>query len=248
MLFRKDRDAPSWSAIDIHSHVLPGLDDGAKDLADTVSMLRIAAAEGISDMIVTPHFHLGRHIAPPGMVLRTLERVQQIAETKRIPIRLYPGSEVYNFDDMVSSLKRKDILTMNGSDFVLVEFSPAVMFRTMQNAMDGLLNEGYQPILAHVERYECLLKDTDSVFFLHDMGVRIQVNASTVTGKNGADGKRFVHRLLQGRVVDHIGTDAHGHEHRTPEMAQCRKTIEKKYGDDYAYQILRGNAEEILYP
>ena len=248
MFFRKDRDASSWSAVDIHCHILPGLDDGARDLTDTVAMLRIAAAEGISDMIVTPHFHPGRHVAAPETVLRTLESVRQIARTNRIPIRLYPGSEIYYFNEMVPKLKRNDLLTMNGSEFVLVEFSPAVMFRTMQNAMDGLLNEGYQPILAHVERYECLLKDTDRVFFLHDMGVRIQVNASTVTGKNGAEGKRFVHRLLQERAVDHIGTDAHGWKHRRPEMARCRKTLEKKYSAAYAYQILRGNAEEILNP
>lgn len=237
-----------WSAVDIHCHVLPGVDDGARDLTDTVAMLRIAAAEGISDMIVTPHFHLGRYMATPETVLRILENIRQIAQTNRIPIRLYPGSEIYYFDEMVPKLKRKDLLTMNGTDFVLVEFSPAVMFRTMQNAMDELLSEGYQPILAHVERYECLRKDTGRVFFLHDMGVRIQVNASTVTGKNGAEGKRFVHRLLQGQAVDHIGTDAHGCKHRAPEIARCRKTIEKKYGAAYAYQILRGNAEEILNP
>ncbi len=246
MFFRKEHGTPSWGAIDIHSHFLPGLDDGARSPSDTLAMLRIAVAEGISDVIATPHFHQGRYTASPDAVLRTIDKARQAVEAKRIPIRLYPGNEIYYFDDMLPSLKRKSILTMNGSDLVLVEFSPGVMFRTLQNAMDRLMNEGYQPILAHAERYACLLKETDGAFFLHDMGVSIQINASTVTGENGAEGKRFAHRLLRERAVDHIGTDAHGREHRTPEIEQCRKTLEKKYGADYAYQILRGNAEKIL--
>ena len=239
-------DAFSWGAVDVHCHILPGLDDGPGELARSVAMLRLAASEGITDMIATPHFHQGRYTASPETVLRAMWRVQRAADAARIPIQIYPGNEIYYFDDMLPSLKGQGICTMNGTDMVLVEFSPAVLYRTMQNALDRISSEGYQPILAHAERYECLLKDMDGVFFLHDSGVHIQVNAGTVTGKSGAEAKRFAHRLLEEHTVDYIGTDAHGCSHRAPEMAQCRKIIEKKYGGEYAYQVMRGNAEKFL--
>lgn len=234
--------------IDIHCHVLPGLDDGATDMAETLAMLRIAADEGISDMIVTPHYRAGRFTASPEKIMETLCQVQEAADAQDIPVRLSPGNEIYWFEDMLPLLKKGGLCTLGDSSCVLIEFSPSVLFQTIHNAMDRVMGEGCQPILAHAERYQCLLKDKENVFFLHDMGAGIQVNASTVTGKNGAEAKRFAHRLLKENAVDHIGTDAHGAKHRTPEIARCREIITKKYGDAFAYQIMRGNAEEWIRP
>lgn len=234
--------------IDIHCHVLPGLDDGATDMAETLAMLRIAADEGISDMIVTPHYRAGRFTASPEKIMETLCQVQEAADAQDIPVRLSPGNEIYWFEDMLPLLKKGGLCTLGDSNCVLIEFSPSAMFQTIHNAMDRTMGEGCQPILAHAERYPCLLKDEENVFFLHDMGAGIQVNASTVTGKNGAEAKRFAHRLLKENAVDHIGTDAHGAKHRTPEIARCREIITKKYGDAFAYQIMRGNAEEWIRP
>jgi protein-tyrosine phosphatase len=245
-MFGRAEKKVKWQAIDIHCHVLPGLDDGARDMAEALSMLRIAAGEGISRMIVTPHYCAGRFTASPEQTLEKLRQVQEAADAQSIPVRLYPGSEIYWFDDVISLLKQSKLFTLGGSNYVLIEFSPSVLFGTLHNAMDRTMSEGYRPILAHAERYACLLKDIESTCYLHDMGVGIQINASTVTGKNGAEAKRFAFRLLKDNIVDYIGTDAHGATHRTPEIAKCRETILKKYGDAYAYQIMRGNAISLL--
>ncbi len=246
MILRRAEGHTPWKIIDIHSHVLPGLDDGSRDMDETMDMLRMASREGISDMIVTPHFHMGRHTASPDTVMRALCEVQEAAKAERIPIRLYPGNEIYFFGEMAEYLQNQQIFSLNGSGCVLIEFSPTVMFRTMQNAMDVTISAGYQPILAHVERYECLVKGIDGVALLRDMGVQIQVNASTVVGKSGPERKRFAHQLLKSGIVDYVGTDAHGRDYRTPEAARCRELIIKKYGDDYAKAIMHGNARALL--
>lgn len=91
-----------------------------------------------------------------------------------------------------------------------------------------------------------MIKKTDDAVLLHDMGVEIQINASTVTGKAGTEGKRFAHYLLNGNIVDYIATDAHGSRHRTPELIQCREHIIRKYGEAYAYRIMCENAKEMF--
>ena len=246
MIFRRRAEVREQKIVDIHSHVLPGLDDGAKNLSESLSMLRLAVSEGISDMIVTPHFHTGRFAAAPGKIRQKLQLVQDAADRERIPVRLYLGSEIYYFDEILSALWEERLCTMNGTHCVLLEFSPSVLFQTVQNAMDRVIGEGYQPVLAHAERYACLLKNADDAVFLRSMGVQLQVNASSVTGKNGLEAKRFVHRLMKYEAVDYIGTDAHGSVHRTPEIARCREMVERKYGRDYAYQVMRGNAVRMF--
>ncbi len=235
-----------WGVIDIHCHVLPGLDDGAGTPSETLAMLRYAADEGITDMIVTPHYRAERFTASPDRIHRLTEQAQRAADAEHIPVRLYPGNEVYYFDDMLSRFREKQLCTLNDTEYMLVEFSPTVLFSTVHNAMDSALNAGFRPIVAHAERYECLLSDRDNALLLHHLGVLLQVNAATVVGKNGSKSKQFAHRLLKENAVDFIGTDAHSVHHRAPDAAKCRDVIEKKFGEDTAYRVMRGNAEELL--
>lgn len=246
MIRRRSRKDRQPGMTDIHCHILPGLDDGARDIQESLSMLRIAAAEGITDMIATPHFRAGGHSAPPERVLNALWEVQDAAAEQGIPIRLYPGNEIRYFDGLPQCLLERQALTLNRSQYVLVEFSPSDMFRTLHNGLGSILDAGYQPVLAHAERYECLRKDISNVEFLSGMGVQIQVNASAVTGKNGAAAKRYVHQLLGKGLVDYVGTDAHGSRDRTPEAAGCAALLGKRYGISCADALLRGNAERIL--
>lgn len=235
-----------WPTVDTHCHILPGLDDGAENMAETLDMLRRAADEGISYVAATPHFRPGRFTPQPEEILRQTERVRQAANQEKIPVRLFPGSEIYYFEGMVSCLRQQRLCTLNASSCVLIEFSPAVLFRTLQNAMDEVLSGGYLPILAHAERYACLLQNAENAVFLHNMGVRLQVNASAVTGEGGAQEKRFVQRLMKANAADCIGTDAHGALRRAPEIRACREKLIRRYGDSFASQVLGGAAKEMF--
>ena len=234
--------------VDIHCHILPALDDGSRDMQETIGMLRTAADTGITDMIATPHFKAGRHNASRETILARLSEVQEEAERQGIRIRLYAGNEVLYYSGLEEALDTGRICTMNQSRYVLIEFLPAEPFRTIRNAMDQVLGIGYCPILAHAERYECILKNWKEAGELHSMGVEIQVNAASVAGQAGWPAGRLTRRLLDQELVDYIGTDAHGDRSRTPDLRKCCQKLAARYEITYIEKILCGNAMKLLIP
>lgn len=232
--------------IDIHCHVLPGLDDGAPDMDTALEMLRIAEQEGIKEIIATPHYKEGRGCANPEQMKAVLQQVRVRAAEKGISTKLYPGNEIYYCSSLTDKLEKQRICSMNDTALVLIEFSPYETFFNIRNAMEDILGFGCIPILAHAERYQCMVQNTEHVRELWKIGCRIQVNAGTVTGHYGLRAKHFVHRLIKEKLVDFIGTDAHGIRERKPEMQKCAKVLYRKYESNYVDAILFGNAENDL--
>ena len=234
--------------MDIHCHVLPGLDDGSKNMEETLEMLRAAADAGITDIIVTPHFKGGRHNANPSDIYESINEVWEEADRQGIYINLYPGNEIFYFNDMEEALENDWVCTMNSSQYILLEFSPLDSFRTIRNAMDQVLGMEYRPILAHVERYNCMLEDWRNVESLRSMGVEIQVNASGVAGRAGRKVKKFVRLLLDRQLVDYIATDAHGSRSGITDLKRCLKQLCKRCDPSYLEYILCGNALKMIVP
>lgn len=232
--------------VDIHCHIMYGVDDGAGDIAEAVAMLEIACREGITDIILTPHFKEGRRNAGPERIEERWALLKEQTAALGIPIELYKGNEFFYCSNMEELLERKQFLTLNDSDYVLVEFSPDEDFVYLRNGLDNCLGLGYIPVLAHAERYECMVKNIGYIREIHDMGVRIQVNASGICGDVGGKLKKHLHRLLKERMVDYVGTDAHGSQERKPEMKRCCEYLYKKYERSYVDDILFRNAEEII--
>lgn len=231
---------------DIHAHILPGVDDGAKDIEEALEMLRIACREGITDMIVTPHYQSGRFFTPGDVLREKTAGLQSLVEQEGIPIRLYPGTEIYFRSGLEERLETRQLATMNGSEFVLVEFSPVEEFSYMRNALEELFGLGYHPILAHVERYRCMREDRKRVKELRGMGCGIQANAGSIAGEYGYLTGSYLHQLLKEQLVDYVGTDAHSAIHRTPRMKKCAERLYRKYGEEYAERLLYKNAESDL--
>ncbi len=233
--------------VDMHIHILPGVDDGAKHMVETMKMLKLAAREGITDMIVTPHYKEGQRNLSPEEILEAIRNVERSAKMINVGIRLYPGSEVYYFHGMEEELEAGKICTLNYTDYVLVEFSPQESFTTIWNAMDKLVSYGYSPILAHVERYQCMLDDWHNVKQLKRLNVGIQMNATAVTGEDGRKVKKLASVLLSNQIVDYIGTDAHHAKgSRTPQIKKCESLLLKKYDPRYVKQILYKNACDMI--
>ena len=250
MLFghhRRGKAKEIYPFIDMHCHVLPGLDDGSRDMEESLRMLRIARDEGITDMIVTPHYKSGHHNASPERILKSIDEVTEAAQAEGIDIALYPGNEVYYFQELEEKLDDQKLWTMNGTDRVLVEFSPIEPFSTIRNAMDDVLGMGLQPILAHIERYECMVSQPENAALLKDMGVEIQVNAGDVTGDLGGKIKKYLRGLLEQQLVDYVGTDAHrGEGMRSPRVQECCHYLYKNFGAEYAERITCSNALAML--
>lgn len=232
--------------VDMHCHILPGVDDGSRSMVETLKMLKIASSEGITEMIVTPHYKEGHKNASPEEIETAIQNVTQTAQTLHLNISLYPGNEIYYFQGVEELLEEGKVCSMNNSGYVLVEFSPMETYPVIRNAMDSLASYGYTPILAHVERYDCLLNNMHNVERLKRMNVRIQVNASAVVGDDGYKVKQFTSKLLKSQIVDYVSTDAHRSEERTPSIQRCAAMLRRRYDADYVDKILWKNAAGLI--
>lgn len=231
--------------IDIHSHILPGLDDGAKDMQETEEMLRIAIEEGITHMIATSHGEAGYGDAYAKKYLESYAKVKEYIEEHQLPIQIYYGNEIYYGDGILQALRKGEVLTLNGTHYVLVEFPVYESYAYIERGLRELQNLGCWPILAHTERYESL-QDIKRIRELTEQGILIQVNAGTILGKSGAGAKRFCKKLMREDLIHIVATDAHGSRSRRPKIKECLSYIERKRGEEYCRRITELNPRRII--
>lgn len=230
--------------IDIHCHLLYGVDDGPASREESIMMLKEAKKQGISYIILTPHYRHGMFDYP---VQKILENYQDLKiEAKKYGIGLALGTEFHVNSKAVSYFDKKRCATMANSEYVLTEYSHSTDYPYIEEKTRELLFHGYIPIIAHVERYECLTEDADRVESLRRMGALIQVNADAVIGKDGFKIKRYCKTLLREQWVDFIGSDAHGIKRRANHMKECYDYIAKKYGENYAKILMCKNPRQIF--
>ena len=232
--------------IDMHCHILPGVDDGAKDIDEMKQMLRIAYEEGIRCIIATPHHHPRRGRENPKIIRRQAKLLREAAHEIDEHFRIYLGTEIFFGQDIVDKLEAGRVLTMNGRDYVLVEFSPTDTFTYIRQSLQQLQLGGYEVILAHVERYNCIVKEAELADQLCEMGIRLQVNADSIIGESGREVKKFVKYLMDSDLLFCVGTDAHGSRHRAPRMKKAAAYVKKKYGEEYMRRIFFSNAKIML--
>lgn len=233
---------------DIHNHALPHLDDGAKNIVEALSMIQLCYEEGIRCIIFTPHIQAGNNMCSKEQIHYAFEQlINKIKETEKLTkMEFYLGSEIYYSSDCIEKLSENTIHTLAGSSYVLVEFNVYLDFPSIRNALYNLLANGYKPILAHVERYDCLLKTFLNVEDLINMGVYLQVNTTTILGKMGHKRKRFAKKLLKREYIAFLGTDAHDPKKRAPKMKTCARYIKTKVREEYLTKLLLKNPQSII--
>lgn len=232
--------------IDMHSHILPGVDDGAKDVEEMKKMLQIAYDEGIRCIIATPHHHPHRGRAPVETLKKRAAILRQAAHEIDGPVQDIPGNGNIFRTGRCTKVKRRKDLIHDRREYVLVEFPPSQTYQYIRQGLQQLQFAGYEVILAHVERYHCIVEEPELAEELHDMGVNLQVNAGSITGDSGRKIKKFIEGLMDQDLVFCVGTDAHDTKKRPPKMKKAAKHVEKKYGEDYTRRIFYSNAKEML--
>lgn len=232
--------------IDIHSHILPGVDDGADSFEMSMQMLRHAAADGISGIICTPHNKPDRRHVPFSNMVSRVEKLREMMAEEAVSIELHTGSEMYYRSGIMEEMRNDMAGTMAGSRYVLVEFDPLADYEYLRNGINTFLMGGYHPILAHAERYQNVATRRHGVDDLIDMGCCIQVNAGSITGKSGPGTKRFVKKLLKQRQVHFIATDAHDMKKRLPCLSNSADFVRKKYGEDYCRELFYNNPLHVI--
>lgn len=230
--------------IDMHCHIVPDVDDGAGNIDEMKKMLKIAYDEGIRCIIATPHCHPRRGKLPPEVLRKQAAILQKAAHSIDERFRIYLGTEIYWGQDVVSGIKAGQILTMNRRNYVLVEFSPSDTYHYIRQGLQQLQMGGYEVILAHVERYQCILDEPELAIELNDMGIYLQVNAGSIIGSHKI--KKFVKFLMNEDLIFCVGTDAHNTTSRAPRMKKAAEYVKKKYGEEYMRRIFFSNAKQML--
>lgn len=225
--------------IDIHCHMLPGVDDGAKDEAMALAMIEKSVNDGVTHIILTPHF---RKYDENKRLKQTeiFETLKQTVKDKGIPVELYLGREVYYKDNLIDQTKH---LAIDGSPYVLVEFS-TTMEQNIDEIVFNLKVSKLKPIVAHVERYPYLKKEDYHQIRL--TGGLLQVNAGAIKGFEGFGKRRLIKYLLKNQLVDVVATDAHNLTNRKPNLKNAYKSVLKKYGKAYADLIFYENPKKII--
>lgn len=234
--------------IDVHCHVIPHVDDGARSTEQAMNMISIAYESGTRAMIATPHYEVGRYDDNKEEILKNYEKIKELAEKKYPDFKLLLGNEVFFSYGVVENLNEENIFTMAGSNYVLVEFSPNDSFDYIRKSLNEIINGGYIPILAHTERYEEVISSYKNVEELVDAGSYIQINSRTIAGSTsvGIGIRRKVMKLIKNDLVHFVGTDTHSDGRRTPDITACVKYLLKKTDEETVDRLFRGNALKVI--
>ena len=232
--------------IDIHTHVLPGVDHGAKDWKTALEMLAQSANCGVNSFIATPHYLPWREGVTADVIRQLCQEAEQrLKKEYGISVNVYPGQEIYYSTELVELLRKGEVLTLADSQYVLVEFQQGVPYQTLCKAVRDLHYHRYTPILAHVERYSCLER-VDRLIELKQMGAMLQINVNGIQGSLFDEKSRKLKQWLKKGVVDFVASDMHDLEERPPMLNEKLQWLESKLDEQYQRKILCENAEKIL--
>ena len=229
---------------DIHCHILPGVDDGAKNMDIALELIEKEIEAGVETIILTPHFR--KEMFEPDMEDIWDAYDELVYETRYKNIRLYLGCEFHANMEMVETLDRDLRPTLADSCYVLTEFAHNSTRAFIKERADALLTSGYRPIIAHIERYRATRKDFDLIADLIDMGCEMQVNADAIIGKDGLGAQRFCKKLIQEDMLHYVGSDAHNLRGRAPHLGECCEYLKKHTGRLYTSRIMRDNPSKII--
>lgn len=222
--------------IDLHSHILFGLDDGASSLEESIDMARMAAADGITGMVATPHLFSGVGMFRVEERLDIVfQQVKTAVEANGISVTLYRGAENFFVTELKQHLKtHRDFLTINGSDYFLLEFPPDFIFPGTRQFLFDVMSDGLIPIICHPERNQEFQRHPKLLYEFLQMGALSQLDAGSFRGDFGFDVKAVARRFLAHNLVHVIGSDCHNTVSRKPELS-------------YIYNELRGVDEDLIH-
>ena len=226
--------------IDIHTHILPLLDDGSSSVEHSLDMINECVRQGVTDVILTPH-HRRPYIHNTTSVKDCFEDFKNIIKEQNIPINVYLGQEIYVGDDIKGKVCNQKVLTINDTKYLLLEFDYNDE-QEISEVVYELSRSGYKPIVAHVERYTYV--DEQDVYEIRESGGLIQVNAQSLVGDTDRRKRKIARKLLKEGLIDFVASDMH--HQRTNYMQKAYNFVKKKYGFDTAERLCNLNAKEII--
>ena len=232
--------------IDIHCHLLPGLDDGPKNLEESLAMARLAVRDGIEAVVTTPHTLNGVYNNPKTVILEALNELRDARRKQAIPLKLYPGAEVYFSSDLLGRLKKGEIQTINDGNYLFLELPSQSVPMAAHEVFFDLRVKGYLPIVTHPERNWIIQGNRDILREWIRHGALVQITASSLTGGFGGKVRDCARRLLEEGLVHIMASDAHSVEWRPPVLSEGLQSAAEIIGRDEARKLVNDYPALIL--
>ena len=234
--------------IDIHSHILYGIDDGSGSIDESINIIKSLKNIGFTDLIITPHYIDGTNYnANNKDKLLILDNIKKRLDLEGIDINLYLGNEVFIFNDMYEYIGKNEIMTLNNSNYLLMEVPFVQKINNLEDFLFRLISKGITPVIAHPERYVFLQKDKDLIKKYIDMGVLFQGNYACITNRYGSSSKKLFKYYLKKGYYTYLGTDVH-HENSSfyKDFNKMKKKIISIIGEEEFIKLSCTNPLELI--
>lgn len=223
--------------IDLHSHILFGLDDGATGLDISIEMARIAVADGITHMACTPHVQEGAYPNDRATIRPAMEILQQALRELRVPLTLFCGAEVHLAWDLPDRLMRGEIPTLNDSRYFLLELPHLVVPPRLQDFILRLKGAGFIPVIAHPERLSWAERRPELLVKIAELGCPLQLTAESFFGRFGIAAQEQATGFVDAGLIVFVASDAHSPRARPPRMSAAMKLVASRWGEDTAHRM-----------
>ena len=237
--------------IDIHSHIVFGVDDGPRTREESLALLQEAFSQGVRTIVSTSHRRKNMFEAPEEVIMENFKEIQALAQQELPDITILYGAEIYYSEDALEKLESKQIPTLNDTQYALIEFSSRTPYWEIRNALSKILLLGIKPVIAHIERYAELESNEKRVKELIDMGCYTQINSSSVLKPRLFRDKYRLFKkraqyFLSHNLVHCVASDMHNLTSRPPYMKQAFTLIKQQYGEKKAQELFMVNPQSII--
>lgn len=232
--------------IDIHCHILNNVDDGTKDMLETMQCIQEAEKAGFTDIILTPHYNKDFYKNSKSEMALKIKNLKEVAYYNSSLVGLHQGNEIYMNEELVEWLENGVVSTLAGSRYVLFEVPMCQKLLATKDVVGKMIERGYIPVLAHPERYKFVQDNVEELKELIDMGVLIQCNYGSILGQYGRESKKTMITLLKNNMVSFLASDTHSSPFVYENFDKIIKELEKYISSKKILELTTSNAKYIL--
>lgn len=231
--------------VDLHNHVLPGVDDGPSTELEAILLIQNAVKNGVTHIVTTPHHRNGRYIQDVKEIKNSINILNSLVKEREIPVTILPGMEVHLHGEFMEELESEILTLADSQKYVLIELPTQLIPQFTDSIFYELQLKGYIPVIAHAEKNVEIRRHPKKLVELVNKGALVQVTAGSVTGANGKDLQKFALKLCQHQIVHFIASDAHTIHKRPFLIQEAYHVIQQKLGKEFV-EYLQRNAIEVI--
>ncbi|MBR6218655.1 MAG: hypothetical protein IKQ63_09095 [Eubacterium sp.] len=233
--------------IDMHDHIVPGVDDGSQSMEESLALIDMEYKEGVRKIICTPHYMRNRNRYEYDGLEEAFDKLKQEVAVKYPDMELYLGNEVLCENGITDDIRNGRLIhSMAGGKYMLFEFNIKLPYHELYDTMKAIVETRVRPVIAHVERYSCLVGHLDRIKELKSLGLYLQINADSLEGGLFDENTRWCKKMISEGYIEFISSDCHDSENRIPSFKTARAWIRKKLGEDMEDALFRGNSEKLI--